>query len=79
MESPAVSVIISVYNGEKYLKECLESVMAQTLQSIEIICVDDASTDSTPQILKAYQDRVQIITNEKNYMAGESRNRGFGI
>ena len=77
MESPAVSVIISVYNGEKYLKECLESVMAQTLQSIEIICVDDASTDSTPQILKAYQDRVQIITNEKNYMAGESRNRGL--
>lgn len=77
MESPAVSVIISVYNGEKYLKECMESVMAQTLRNIEIICVDDASTDSTPQILKAYQDKVRIITNEKNCMAGESRNRGF--
>lgn len=77
MESLAVSVIIAVYNGEKYLKECLESVMAQSLQSIEIICVDDASTDSTPQILKTYQDRVRIITNERNYMAGESRNRGL--
>lgn len=48
---PAVSIIITVYNGAEYLKECLDSILAQTLQSREIICVDDASTDSTPQIL----------------------------
>lgn len=77
MKNPVVSVIISVYNGERYLKECLESVMAQTLRNMEIICVDDASTDDTPQILKAYRDRMRIITNEKNCMAGKSRNRGL--
>lgn len=79
MIPPAVSVIISVYNGGKYLAECLESILTQTLKNIEIICVDDASTDSTPQILEAYRDRVIIITNERNCMAGESRNRGLRV
>lgn len=49
-----VSIIITVCNGAEYLQECLVSVLAQTLKNIEIICVDDASTDNTPQILKAY-------------------------
>lgn len=73
----AVSIIITVYNGAEYLKECLDSILAQTLQSREIICVDDASTDSTPQILETYEDKITIITNTENCMAGESRNRGF--
>ena len=47
MKTPAVSVVISIYNGEQYLPECLESILAQTLENIEIICVDDASTDAT--------------------------------
>lgn len=47
-----VSVIIPVYNGEKYLKQCLDTVCAQTLGDIQIICVDDGSTDSTPEILE---------------------------
>ena len=78
MKIPAVSVIVSVYNGEKYLPECLESILAQTLQNIEIICVDDASTDATPQILDRYKEHMTILTNNKNCMTGESRNRGFG-
>lgn len=74
---PTVSVIITVYNGAGYLTECLESIFAQTLKNIEIICVDDASTDNTPQILNKYRDKITAITNEENCMAGESRNRGF--
>lgn len=72
-----VSIIITVYNGAEYLQECLDSIFAQTLKNIEIICVDDASTDNTPQILKAYENKMTIITNTENCMAGESRNRGF--
>jgi len=77
MKAPAVSVIISVYNGEKYLNECIESILAQTLKNIEIICVNDASTDGTSQILETYQEMLTIITNTRNCMAGESRNKGL--
>lgn len=72
-----VSIIITVYNGAEYLQECLDSVLAQTLKDMEIICVDDASTDDTPQILKAYENKMTVVTNAKNCMAGESRNKGF--
>ncbi|RAZ93940.1 glycosyltransferase family 2 protein, partial [Klebsiella oxytoca] len=64
MKTPAVSVVISIYNGEQYLPECLESILAQTLEeNIEIICVDDASTDATPQILDRYGDRITVLRN----------------
>ena len=53
-DNPKVSVIIPVYNTEKYLRECLDSVVNQTLKDIEIICVDDGSTDSSPEILREY-------------------------
>ncbi len=48
---PKVSVIIPVYNVEKYLRECLDSVINQTLSDIEIICINDGSTDNCPQII----------------------------
>lgn len=73
-----VSVIVTVYNGEKYLKQCLDSVCNQTLRDIEIICVDDGSTDSSPLILKEYQqkdDRIQIY-RQQNLYAGVARNTG---
>ena len=50
-----VSVIIAVYNVEKYLRQCMDSVVNQTLHDIEIICVDDGSTDNSLSILKDYQ------------------------
>ena len=59
-----VSVIIPVYNTEKYLRECLDSVINQTLQDIEIICVNDGSTDGSLNILEEYAEkdkRIKII------------------
>lgn len=74
-----VSVVIPVYNVEKYLKECLDSVCNQTLANIEIICVNDGSTDSSLDILNEYaknDDRIKIIS-QPNQGLGASRNRGL--
>ena len=49
---PEISVIVPVYNSEKYLSKCLESLVNQTFQDIEIICIDDGSTDKSLEILK---------------------------
>ena len=54
---PKVSIIIPVYNVEQYLRECLDSVVGQTLRDLEIICVDDGSTDGCPAILEEYAGR----------------------
>ncbi len=74
-----VSVVIPVYNAEKYIWDCLDSVMAQTLEDIELICIDDGSTDSTPHILDLYakrDSRIRII-RQNNMYAGVARNRGI--
>ncbi len=78
---PKVSVIIPVYNVEKYLRQCLDSVINQTLKDIEIICVDDSSTDNSLKILEEYASkdgRVKVL-NQKNSGAGAARNLGMGI
>ena len=76
---PKVSIVIPVYNVEKYLRQCLDSVVNQTLQDIEIICVNDGSKDSSLQIMQEYQvkdPRIKIIDKE-NSGYGASMNRGF--
>lgn len=68
-DPPLVSIVISTYNGEKYLREQLESVVNQTFFPLEIILVDDKSQDSTPQIIKEYSQRYPFIRafyNEEN-------------
>ncbi len=68
MTSPQISVIIPVFNKEKYLSQCLESVIGQTFSDMEIICVNDGSTDHSPEILAQYaarEARLRII-NQKN-------------
>lgn len=79
---PKVSVIIPVYNTEKYLRECLNSIVKQTLRDIEIICVDDGSTDNSLRILKEYEKkdaRIKIIALKENIRQGGARNRALDI
>ncbi len=74
-----VSVIIPVYNVESYLSECLDSIINQTLKDIEIICIDDCSTDNSYNILLEYANkdsRIKIIKNIENNGVGFARNVG---
>lgn len=82
MKNVKISVIIPVYNVEKYLKQCLDSVINQTLTDIEIICINDNSNDDSLNILEKYakkDNRIFIISNEKNMGGGFSRNEGLKI
>ena len=76
---PKISIIIPVYNVEKYLRECLDSCVNQTLEDIEIICVDDASPDNSIKVLEEYQQkdpRIKIFRHEINKNLGAARNTG---
>jgi len=82
MSEPKISIIIPVYNVEKYLAECLDSCINQTLKDIEIICVDDASPDNSIKILEEYQQkdsRIRIFKQEKNKKQGAARNKGLEV
>lgn len=76
---PKVSVVIPVYNVEKYLGECLDSVLGQTLKDIEVICVDDGSTDGSPRILAEYaaKDRRVRLMSSDHGGAYVARRRGL--
>lgn len=76
-----VSIIIPVYNVEKYISECLDSLLVQTMKDIEIICVDDGSTDHSLEILRQYQEKDPrvIVLTQKNQFAGIARNNGMAI
>ena len=73
---PLVSVVIPVYNGERFLRESLESVFAQTFHDYEIVCVDDGSTDGSCVLLKQYGARLRIIQQAN---AGQSAARNAGV
>jgi len=80
--NPKVSVIIPVYNVEKYIKQALDSVVNQTLKDIEIICVDDCSTDNSLKILEEYaskDERFVVLKQEQNQGQGVARNRALDI
>ena len=76
-----VSIIVPVYNVSKYLKRCLDSLINQTLEDIEIIVVDDCSKDNSNDILKKYSDftQIKILTNKVNKGIGYTRNRGLKV
>ena len=78
--TPAVSIIMPVYNTEKYLREALDSVLAQTMTDIEVLCVDDGSTDSSLEILREYaakDPRIIIIESKINNGLAYARNLGL--
>lgn len=77
--SPQISVVVPVYNSQDYLQECLDSLLAQTLRDVEIVCIDDGSTDASPEILAAAaaaDARICAITQENR---GVSAARNTGI
>lgn len=77
---PRVSVIIPAHNAERYLAQCLESVLGQTLADIEVIVVDDASTDSSPQTFARYaadDARLRVTTKQRNQGVSAARNTGL--
>lgn len=78
---PAVSIVIPMYNAEKYIGECLDSILTQTFQDFEVIVVDDCSTDNSREVIESYLpkfgDKLQLIRSEKNSGAsGLPRNQG---
>jgi Glycosyl transferase family 2 len=80
--SPRISIGLPVYNGEKFLPEVIENFLSQTFADIEIVIGDNASTDSTPQICRAYaarDTRVRYFRNEKNLGAIVNFNRVFEL
>ncbi len=82
MDENMISIIIPVYNVEDYLHVCLNSVLKQTYGDFEVICVDDASTDSSLEILEYFtqkDSRIKILKNDSNRGPGVSRNRGLEV
>lgn len=80
-EEIRVSVIIPVYNGERYLRECLDAVQGQTLKEIEVLCIDDGSTDGTLGILRHFEEmdsRFRVI-HQANAGAAKARNQGLAL
>lgn len=81
MKCPLISVIIPVYKVEKYLNQCVESVLTQSLSDIEVILVDDGSPDNCPDMCDAYaamDARIRVI-HQKNLGLAGARNTGFRI
>ena len=79
---PDISVIMSVYNGETYLKEAIESVINQTFRKWELIIINDCSTDSTGDILAEFSlkdERIKVHTNEVNLKLPSSLNKAISL
>jgi len=79
---PKVSVIVPVYNSEQELRDCLDSLVEQTEKDIEIIVIDDGSTDNSPEIEAEYQKKypnIKVYRNERNLGQSETRNRGIEL
>ena len=76
-----ISIVVPVYNVEKYLPKCLDSLIGQTYQDIEIICVNDGSTDGSLEILEQYatKDPRIIVISQENQGPSETRNKGVDI
>jgi glycosyltransferase involved in cell wall biosynthesis len=74
-----INIIVPVYNTATYLPQCLDSLVNQTYRDIEIICVNDGSTDNSPDILKAYAERDSriLVIHQENLGLSDARNKGL--
>ncbi len=78
MNTPLLTVLMPVYNAEKYLAEAINSILQQTLHDFELLIIDDASVDSSLQIINGYDDpRIRLITNEHNLGISATLNKGI--
>lgn len=76
------AILVAVYNGSEYLKRCLDSLLQQTLKDIQVICIDDGSTDNSWEILQSYaaiDRRIEILHLSQNYGAAHARNEGIKL
>lgn len=76
--NPKISIVLPTYNGAKYLRQSIDSCLNQTFRDLELIVIDDSSTDDTPHIIKSYDDpRIRYFRNEQNQRLPKSLNIGF--
>lgn len=79
-KTPLISVIMPVYNGERFLKQAIDSILAQTFPNFELIIINDGSTDSTESIILAYKDRrIRYVKNERNLRLIKTLNKGLKL
>lgn len=78
--NPKVTVLMSVYNGEKYLREAIDSILSQTFRDFEFLIINDGSTDTSVEIINAYTDpRIQLVHNDSNLGQAATMNRGLDL
>ena len=76
---PLVSVTVVTYNSGRFIRRCLESVLDQSYKGLEVIVVDNASTDGTADILEPFEDRCQVVYNEENSGFAAAQNQAISI
>ena len=76
-DHPLVSVVITCFNNSSYIERCIESVLNQTYPNIEIIVVNDHSTDNSLDLIMRYSSKIKVINNKINIGVSASRNRGY--
>jgi glycosyltransferase involved in cell wall biosynthesis len=80
MQKPLVTILMPVYNAEKFLHEAIDSMLAQTLPDFEFLIIDDGSKDSSIQIIESYTDpRIRLVKNEQNMGISKTLNRGIEL
>lgn len=80
LKDPRVTVLLPVYNGEKYLREAIESILDQTFHDFEFLIIDDCSTDSSIKIIRSFKDeRICLARNKKNLKLAKTLNKGIRL
>ncbi len=80
LENPKITVLLSVFNDEKYISEAIDSILSQTFKDFELLIIDDCSTDGTIDVIQNYKDpRIRLIVNKKNIDITKSLNKGLKL